>query len=88
MNTVVPSEARFASIAVTDDEIKAVFTDGRTLSVPLAWSWRLSGATPQQRQNYEIIGSGQGGHWPDGDEDISAQGMLMGSPARPAKQRA
>jgi hypothetical protein len=88
MNTVVPNEARFASIAVTDDEIKAVLTDGRTVSVPLAWSWRLSGATPEQRQNYEIIGSGQGVHWPDVDEDISAQGMLTGSPARPVKQRA
>ena len=46
------------------------------------------GATPQQRQNYEIIGSGQGVHWPDVDEDISAIGMLTGGPARPAKQPA
>ncbi len=55
--------------------------DGRTISVPLAWSWRLSEATPEQRANVRIIGNGQGAHWPDVDEDISAQGMLVGVPA-------
>jgi hypothetical protein len=85
MNTVAPSEPRIASAAVTDTEIKANLVDGRTISVPLVWSWRLAGATPQQRQNFEIIGSGQGIHWPDVDEDISVIGMLTGGPARPAK---
>jgi hypothetical protein len=55
--------------------------DGRTISVPLAWSWRLSEATPKQRGNWEIIGDGHGVHWPDIDEDISAEGMLYGIPA-------
>jgi hypothetical protein len=53
--------------------------------VPLAWSWRLSEATPQQRSNFEIIGEGQGIHWPEIDEDISAEGMLYGIPARRPK---
>jgi len=26
-------------------------------------------------------------HWPDIDEDISAEGMLAGTPARPPKQK-
>ena len=43
--------------------------------------------TQLRRENYELIGDGQGVHWPDIDEDISAEGMLMGVPARPAKQR-
>ena len=73
---------------ITDDEITAVLVDGRTISVPLVWSWRLLAATPDQRANYEIIGSGQGVHWPDVDEDISAIGMLTGGPARPAKHKA
>jgi hypothetical protein len=76
------------AVAVTDDEIRAKLADGRSISVPLVWSWRLAEATPEQRQNYEIIGTGQGVHWPDVDEDISAIGMLVGTPARPAKQGA
>ena len=88
MSTVGLSEPRIASVTVTDDEIKACLVDGRSISVPLVWSWRLTGATPEQRQNYELIGSGQGVHWPDVDEDISALGMLTGGPARPAKQTA
>src|SRR6266404_8907364 len=47
--------------------------DGRGISVPLAWSWRLSDATPEQRNKYEIIGDGQGVHWPDVDEDLSVE---------------
>ena len=83
MNTVVTGEPRIVLIDVTDDRITAELADGRTVSVPLAWSWRLSDATPEQRRNFEIIGSGEGVHWPDVDEDISARGMLQGVPARP-----
>ncbi|MGX9727231.1 MAG: DUF2442 domain-containing protein [Candidatus Electronema sp. VV] len=57
-------------ISITDDEITAFLNDGRSISVLLAWSWRLSEATPAQRQHYKIIGDGQGIHWPDIDEDI------------------
>ena len=88
MNIAANSDPRIASVEVTDDEIRATLFDGRKISVPLVWSWRLAGATPEQRQNFEIIGSGQGIHWPDLDEDISAIGMLTGGPARPAKQLA
>jgi hypothetical protein len=66
---------------VTDDLIVAHLVDGRTISVPLAWSWRLSEASPDQRRRYELIGEGQGIHWPDVDEDISVRGMLEGIPA-------
>jgi len=75
-------EPKLTSIEITDSEITAFIYDGRRISVPLAWSWRLSDATPKQRQNYEIIGTGQGIHWPDIDEDISIEGMLFGIPAR------
>ena len=68
-------------INITGDTITAYLVDGRVISVPLAWSWRLSEATPEQRENYEIIGDGEGVHWPDIDEDISAEGMLYGVPA-------
>jgi hypothetical protein len=82
MNTAVEiQEVRIKDIIVTKDTITAQLMDGRVISVPLAWSWRLSEATPRQRANWEIIGEGQGVHWPDIDEDISAEGMLYGIPA-------
>ena len=84
-------EVRIKDVTVTEDTITAQLMDGRTISVPLAWSWRLSEATPKQRANWEIIGDGRGVHWPDIDEDISAEGMLYGIPAprprAPSKSR-
>ena len=88
MSIVGDSEPRIQAIQVTEDSITADLIDGRTISVPLVWSWRLSEATPEQRANYELIGDGVGVHWPDVDEDISAQGLLTGGPARRPKQRA
>jgi len=79
---------RIKNIRVTEDTIIADLVDGRVISVPLAWSWRLSEATPKQRANFRIIGGGHGVHWPDIDEDISADGMLYGIPApQPLKHR-
>ena len=82
MSIAVSTEARIRNVKVTSDTITANLVDGRVVSVPLAWSWRLSEATPAQRANFEIIGDGWGVHWPDVDEDISVEGMLHGTPAR------
>lgn len=82
MSTVLRVDPRVTRVHVTDDTITAELADGRAISVPLAWSWRLSEATPEQRANWRLIGSGEGVHWPDVDEDISVRGMLDGVPAR------
>jgi len=82
MSTVIQTEARVSTVTVTDQAIVAHLCDGRIISVPLAWSWRLLDATPEQRARWEIIGDGQGIHWPDLDEDISIEGMMRGTPAR------
>lgn len=82
MNTVaLVVEPKIADLRVSESEITAHLMDGRTVSVPLAWSWRLSEATPEQRNHWEIIGDGIGIHWPEIDEDISVEGMLYGAPA-------
>jgi hypothetical protein len=82
MSTAVKlQEVRIKTIMVTEETITAQLMDGRGISVPLVWSWRLSEATPTQRANYRIVGDGHGVHWPDIDEDISAEGMLYGIPA-------
>ena len=87
MTIVASNDPRILTVEVTDDLITAHLVDGRTISVPLVWSWRLSNATLAQRQHFEIIETGQGVHWPDIDEDISAIGMLTGTPApRPTQK--
>lgn len=86
MNIVASNEPRMMAMNVTEDLIVAELVDGRIISVPLAWSWRLSEATPEERNNFEIIGDGEGAHWPDIDEDISVRGMLYGVPARRPKK--
>lgn len=87
MNTVIKREVKIKNFYVTEDTIVADLLDGRTISVPLVWSWRLSDATLEERTNFEIIGDGEGVHWPDIDEDISAAGMLYGIPARRPKRQ-
>ena len=82
MSTAVNVDARVRDVAVTDEAITFDLVDGRVISVPLAWSWRLSEATPEQRMNFEILGDGQGVHWPDVDEDLSVEGMFHGIPAK------
>lgn len=71
---VVPLE----SVAVTDDELIAELADGRKISVPLAWYPRLLHGTAQERSNWRLIGHGEGIHWPDLDEDISAENLVFG----------
>jgi len=81
MSTAVSVENRIQRVEMSDDTITAHLVDGRVISVPLVWSWRLSEASPKQRANWQLIGDGHGVHWPDVDEDISAEGMLNGIPA-------
>jgi hypothetical protein len=82
MNTAAGSDPRIHKFRVTRDQLVAELADGRVVSVPLAWSWRLSEATPAQRANFRLIGAGQGIHWPDVDEDLSVEGLLQGTLAR------
>ncbi len=81
MGTVLKVDPRITNVRITEETITAELADGRSISVPLAWSWRLSEATPEQRNRWRLIGSGEGVHWPDVDEDISVRGLLDGVPA-------
>ena len=68
-------------LVVTDDTLTAELSDGRTISIPLAWYPRLTHATEEERSNWRLIGGGQGIHWPDLDEDVSVEGLLAGRPS-------
>ena len=69
------------SVSVTEDSLSVDLSDGRTVSVPLAWFPRLLHATREERENWRLIGKGQGIHWKDIDEDISVEGLLAGRPS-------
>ena len=56
--------------------------DGRTISVPLTWFPLLSSATESQLKDWEILGDGEGIHWPPLDEDLSVNGILVGNQGR------
>lgn len=75
---LVPNAER---VNVTKDTLTVDLSDGRTISVPLAWFPRLMHATPQERRHWKLIGKGQGIHWEDIDEDISIEGLLAGRPS-------
>ena len=68
-------------VTVTEDTLTAELSDGRTISVPLVWYPRLVHATQEERDNWELLGDGQGIRWPDLDEDISTEGLIAGRPS-------
>lgn len=76
-----PLIGRLQRVAVSDEALRVELTDGRALSVPLAWYPRLFHGTPEERQNWRLIGDGEGVHWPDLDEDVSAENLILGRPS-------
>lgn len=69
------------TVTVTEDTLTVDLSDGRSLSVPLAWFPRLVHATPVERRGWRLIGGGHGIHWEKLDEDISVEGLLAGRPS-------
>ena len=78
MNSVEVTLARVLKVLVTDDTLSVDLEDGRTVSVPIGWYPRLASGTDSERSNFEISGAGYGVHWPDLDEDIGVEGLLLG----------
>ena len=64
------------SVRVSEDELTVELSDGRTISVPIAWYPRLSHGTSEERQKWQFNGKGTGIHWPDLDEDVSVNALL------------
>jgi len=65
-------------VSFTDSELTVFLVDGRTIIVPIAWFNSLSNASKEQLDEYELLGNGEGIHWPQIDEDLSVKGLLMG----------
>ena len=72
---------RIVDVRIDEDTLGVRLADGRVITVPLVWYPRLLHATHSQREKWQISCGGFGIHWPDLDEDLSAEGLLRGAPA-------
>jgi hypothetical protein len=79
-------EIRATSVRVSDDALMVNLSDGRTVSVPLAWFPRLLHGTAAELREHQLIGEGLGIHWPQLDEDISVEGILAGRRSHESKE--
>jgi Protein of unknown function (DUF2442) len=71
-------EASAQEVSMNEDSLAVDLTDGRTITVPLAWFPRLENGTSEECANWRFIGNGDGIHWPDLDEDVSVASLLAG----------
>src|SRR3990170_3926212 len=78
ISTVEPTTPSAEDVQVSVDTLCVELSDGRTISVPLAWYPRLFHGSARERGNWRLIGRGHGIHWEDLDEDISVEGLLAG----------
>jgi len=74
-------ELRALNVAFSAEDLIIELADGRSLTIPLAWFPRLFHATPVERSNWRWIGGGIGMHWPNLDEDISVEDLVLGRPS-------
>lgn len=80
--STVEIEVPFAqNVTVTEDTLSVDLSDGRSISVPLAWFPRLVHASVEERRRWRLIGGGHGIHWEALDEDIGVEGLLAGRPS-------
>jgi hypothetical protein len=69
------------NVTITYDALTVDLSDGRSITVPLAWYPRLINATKAELDNWRLVGKGYGIHWEDIDEDVSIEGLLLGKPS-------
>ncbi len=78
---IADTDLRVMDVSIDDNRLVVELMDGRLIGVPLAWYPRLANATPEQRNHWELAGAGYGIHWPEIDEDLSTEGLLLGRKA-------
>lgn len=71
MITLTETIPKAVDLWFTEDMLHVRLEDGREIGVPLEWFPKLIKATPEQRNNWRLVGKGVGIHWEDIDEDIS-----------------
>jgi hypothetical protein len=69
------------NVIVTDSQLVVELLNGRRIAVPLVLFPSLLHAPEEHRQQWEILGDGEGIHWSAINEDLSVAGLLKGTPA-------
>jgi hypothetical protein len=77
--SITEPRALARTLKVDDDTLTVGLADGRTIVVPVVWFPRLASASAEARSTWELLGDGEGIHWPDVDEDLSVEGLLAGN---------
>ncbi|MDY7014555.1 MAG: DUF2442 domain-containing protein [Cyanobacteriota bacterium] len=72
---------KIRQVSVTEDTLSIDLSDGRTISVPVAWYPRLFNASVEERNDWRLIADGEGIHWTQLDEDISIKNLIIGQPS-------
>ncbi len=67
------------NVRCTKETLFVELLDGRTITAPLVWFPRLAQASQEQLNNWELLGDGEGIHWSEIDEDLSVNGLLLGT---------
>ena len=86
ISTLEVALPRAVAATVDDRTLSIELNDGRTISAPLVWFPRLLHAQPGERQDWRLIGEGEGVHWPRLDEDISVESLVAGRPSNESGQ--
>ena len=71
--------AKLTGVAFVGDTLALQLSDGRVLQLGMndhAWLTWLREATPEQRQDWEIVPSGGGVWWPELDNGVELQPLL------------
>jgi hypothetical protein len=77
-SSTVETTSRAIDVQVSDDELIVSLVDGRRICVPLVWFPKLLQAPADKRAKWELLGDGEGIHWPLIDEDLTVEGLLSG----------
>ena len=80
-STVETQTPSAVQVHVNEDTLLVELSDGRAISVPIAWFPRLSHGTADERSKWRLIAGGRGIHWTELDEDISVENLLAGKPS-------
>ena len=80
MSTLV-AEVRAQKLVVAEDNLIVDLSDGRSITVPLAWYPRLLHGTTDERSNWRWIGDREGIRWPNLDDYTSVENLILRQPS-------